>query len=539
MSVNRQCYNLAQSFLYSSLELPIEAFKTFFTAVSSNIISDIDLGRLVKSFELYSANTDDDITPTQIATLLPTLLQLEELSLPYPIWERFSDLSSVLGPCKNIHTVTCIPHAVQVLANLYPQQLKSLTVNGRHTFLHIVTEIPLLFPNIVHLSISSGIEVLQVQFLENIATYCHHLDSLELIGCNVFPIQSDQHAKVTVSSVSNVIISFANLDPSWIAHIGERYPKVRKLHVNIMGRRDRLPYSASEWEVGFVELARRCTVLSELQCESLQTDDDFYPTKMFFDIFSKAADPNHGLKNLTLFFAQSFTDADLLSVAKCTGKTLATLELRSCPAITMSGFMAAMAQCPALTELTLSVKEFTPSILLVCCRSVKSLSLVASTIIHDPLESSENYQPINLRKLHLNRVKNANIFIDAISQYAPMLCEISIFDSSRRKPNDYRLSLPNNVIQKLDIIWMLGPRVEERELFYFKLSKTAISGGQPIVQWRVRIGEPHGKFYRVAPNTVPANAAYFDISFLSLRRLTFNGRITHFNHSKAVETSIP
>jgi hypothetical protein len=59
------------------------------------------------------------------------------------------------------------------------------------------------------------------------------------------------------------------------------------------------------------------------------------------------------------------------------------------------------------------------------------------------------------------------------------------------------------------------------------------------VQWRVRIGEPHGKFYRVAPNTVPANAAYFDISFLSLRRLTFNGRITHFNHSKAVETSIP
>ncbi|KAJ2962455.1 hypothetical protein NQZ79_g2389 [Umbelopsis isabellina] len=538
MSASRQCHSLAQPILYANLDLPIEAFKALVAAVSSSKRSDTDFGSLVKSFGLFSVNTDDDITSTQIATLLPAFSQLEELSLPYPIWERFPDLPNVLVSCKKLHTVTCIPQVVQELSSLYAHQLKSLTVNGRYTFLHTVTEIPSLFPHLVHLSISFGIEILQIQFLENMAVHCHHLDSLELIGCNVFPIQGEGQAIVKASSVTNLTISFANLDPTWIAHIGERFPNVQKLHITAMGGRDRLPYSASEWEVGFVQVARRCTLLSELHCQSLQTDDDFYPTRMFFDTFSMAADPNHGLKNLTIFFAQSFMDADLLGVAMCAGKTLASLELKRCPSITISGFTAAMHQCSALTELTLSVREFAPSILLICCPSIKALRLEASTIIHNPLDSSKNYQQIKLRKLYLTRVKNANILIDAISQYADMLCEISIFDGSRRKPNDYRIHLPKNTIHNLDIIWMLGSRVEERDPFYFKLSQTSISGGQPTVYWCIRSGEPQGRFHMVPPDTVPENAAYFDISFLSLRRLTFNGAITNFDHENAHERNM-
>lgn len=538
MSASRQCYSLAQPILYANLDLPIEAFKSLIAAVSSSKKLDIDLGSLVKSFGLYSANTDDDITSTQIATLLPTFSQLEELSLPYPIWERLPDLPNVLRSCKKLHTLTCIPQAIQVLSNLYGHQLKSLTVIGRYTFLDTVIEIPSLFPHLVHLSISFGIEVLQTQFLDNLALHCHHLDSLELIGCNVFPIQDDQRAMVRASSVSKLTISFANLDPTWLAHIGERYPNIRKLNVTAVGGRDRLPYSASEWEVGFVQVARHCSLLSKLHCQSLQTDDDFYPTKMFFETFSTTADPNHGLKHLTLFFAQSFTDADLLGVAKCAGKTLTNMELKRCPSITMSGFNAAMDQCSALTELNLSVREFSPSILLTCCPSIKTLRLEASTIIHNPLDSSEKYQQIKLRKLHLTRVKNANVFIDAISPYADMLCEISIFDGSRRKPKDYRIHLPENIIHNIDIIWMLGSRVEERDPFYFKLSQTSVSGGQPTVHWCIRSGEPQGRFHMVPPETVPENAAYFDISFLSLRRLAFNGAITNFDHENVDERNI-
>ncbi|KAG2172400.1 hypothetical protein INT43_004942 [Umbelopsis isabellina] len=538
MSTSRQCHSLAQRILYANLELPIEAFKTLVAAVSSSQNSDIYLGSLVKSFGLYNANTDDDITSTQIATLLPTFSQLEELSLPYPIWERFPDLPNVLGSCKKLHTITCIPQAIQVLSSLYGRQLTSLTVIGRYTFLDTVTEIPSLFPNLVHLSISFGIEILQIQFLENMAIHCHNLDSLELIGCSVFPVQGDQQTIVKASSVSKVTISFANLDPTWLAHIGERYPNVRKLSVTAMGGRDRLPYSASEWEVGFVQVARHCALLSELHCQSLQTDDDFYTTRIFFDTFSKTADPNHGLKHLTLFFAQSFMDADLLGAAMCAGKTLTNLELKRCPSITMSGFKAAMDQCSALTELNLSVREFSPSILLICCPSIKSLKLEASTIIHNSLDSSEKYQQIKLRKLNLTRVKNANVFIDAISPYADMLCEISIFDGSRREPKDYRIHLPKNIIHNLDIIWMLGSRVEERDPFYFKLSQTSLSGGQPTVHWCIRSGEPQGRFHMVAPETVPENASYFDISFLSLRRLAFNGAITNFDHENADERII-
>jgi hypothetical protein len=528
MLVNHEWYNLVQKELLTILEFSKQTFEIFIAETSSRVNADTHFHRYIKSFNLLSADTDDGTSATHIATLLPTFLRLEELSLPYPIWDRLSDLTSKLAPCRNLHTVTCIPSAIKVLADLYGHQLRSMTVSSqpglfigdKSTVLNIVTEIPSLFPNLVYLRISLRKQILNEEFLESIARNCQTLSTIHLEDCSVLPIRCKETSEMTMSSLSSLTITFSYLDPSWLAYIAQRYPNLRKLHLTITLGRDRQRYSLSQWQDSFEEIANRCINLQELYCQSPSNGYALYPTKVFFDTFSQTANQFFGLTSLTLCQAAGFTDQDILSVAICAGKTLVNLELSQCLSITLTGLKAALARCFAMIVLSLSDNDFAPSLLLLCCPSIKSLKLQRTTIIQET-NDSESYQRILLKKVYLNHVRMAHVFFNAISKYAPNLCDISITDDSNCVPMDYGIYLPNNIVYNLDITWMLGPYVNDKDPFYFKLSQTSVTGRQPTVCWCIRSGEPHGIFYMVAPGAIPPDAIYFDMTLQTIHRLDF------------------
>jgi hypothetical protein len=544
--VNCEWHTHGQKFLYTSLEFEVKYFKSFFDAISSSFKVDPRfLGQYVENFEMHMGDVlcprdddeeeedDDDTTSTQVdhiddgdeilyitsirvAELLQSMVKLKRLKLPIGIWECFSELSTILKSCGNIENVNCIASSIDVLAHLYGHQLRSLTVDERGLYFQHVLKIPSLFQNLEHLEISHCRLILSSEFLEDLAINCQKLRRLYLRGCKYSSLRGKER-KITVSLLKTLAISIEDVDTIWLAHIATRYPDLQELQLTATSNPQ--SFSVSEWQTGFQAIADRCTKLEKLYCHSNSKKGAFHPTKTFFDKFSQTT--NGGLKSLTIVaHTAEFRDKDLLSVAMCAGKTMTDLELDDCPFISIKGFNDALSLCSTLTELTLSTKEFTPSVLLKHCPNIKSFTLKDATILQETYNSGR-YQLIQLTNICLYGVEKANVFINAISQYTPKLRHISITEQNTFDPSEYRLSLPNSTIHYLDIEWIVWERVNATDPFYFKLSQTPIPGEQPTVHWCLRSGKERGIFYMVDPDTVPSDVLYFDISVRMLYHLDF------------------
>jgi hypothetical protein len=114
------------------------------------------------------------------------------------------------------------------------------------------------------------------------------------------------------------------------------------------------------------------------------------------------------------------------------------------------------------------------------CPNIKSFTLKDATILQETC-NNDRYQSIQLTYICLYSVENANVFINAISQYVPKLRHISITEHNTFDPSEYRLYLSNNTIHYLDIEWIVWERVYLTDPFYFKLSQTPIPGERPTI----------------------------------------------------------
>lgn len=440
--VNKLWHDCSQVLIYEDLILlwP-DQISTLVTTLTNTHPVNGGPGKYVKSLSIML--DEDGFRLSPLSKLVPLCLNLERLWLDLPqVYAAYAqqvtpDYAALLGSLSKLRILHGVNEAAEILVKCGARQITTLKLDETVPFT-AVDGLGGNFPNLVDLSIS--LDIIYVSFLEDLAINCPNLDSLNLHALDQEQITNSHSRKITTSSLSTLSFNINKVDRSWIAHLAQRYPKLKRIMTSSLNNHER---------IDFCEIAQSCSSLNEFTC--LDHGEGYAPTANFFKILSRTAAGNKGLRRLSLNRTMSFVDQDLNRAAICFGGSLCHLTLSCCDRITSDGLAAALNACHNLKKLSLSTKtgmKLQLRQLMSQCPRLESLKLDNIEVACAPSSQPINVQS-HLKNVQLIEMKTWPVVLQHISDYCPNVNQILLRQLYLPDQRETCIDLPNHHIRLL------------------------------------------------------------------------------------------